>query len=70
MDIDAIKAEISLLLNQMENQPGDAHELYEMIREKLGEMRAFGLPLPDDLLELEKKLERDFTARIGDESEE
>jgi hypothetical protein len=60
MDIDAIKAEISLLLNQMENQPGDAHELHEMIREKIGEMRAFGLPAPDDLLELEKWLERDF----------
>jgi len=60
MDIDAIEAEISLLLEQMENQPEDAFELYEQIREKIGEMRAFGLPVPADLLELEEKLERDF----------
>jgi len=66
MDIDAIEAEISLLLKQMENQPEDAFELYEQIREKIGEMRAFGLPVPGDLLELEKKLEKDFSSNAGD----
>jgi len=62
MAFDDLKAEIALLLSQMENQPEDQHELYLQIREKLNEMRAFGLPLPDDLVRLEKELEAEFKA--------
>jgi hypothetical protein len=62
MAFDDLKAEIALLLNQMENQPEDRHELYMQIREKLNEMRAFGLPLPDDLVRLERELEGEFRA--------
>jgi hypothetical protein len=46
----------------MENQPEDRHELYLQIRERLSELRAFGMPLPDDLVRLEKKLEAEFQA--------
>jgi hypothetical protein len=60
MAFDDLKAEISLLLNQMENQPEDRHELYLQIREKLNEMRVFGMPLPDDLVRLERELEAEF----------
>ena len=56
MDIEAIKAEISDLLATMENQPEDLHELQLKVHEKLNEIRAFGLPIPEDLQELEKKL--------------
>jgi len=62
MAFEDLKAEIALLLNQMENQPEDRHELYLQVREKLNEMRAFGLPLPDDLVRLEKQLEAEFKA--------
>ncbi len=57
---EGIKAEISLLLQQMEDQPEDVAELYEKLREKLNELRATGMELPDDLVEMEKKLERDL----------
>jgi hypothetical protein len=60
MAFEDLKAEIGLLLSQMENQPQDRHELYLQIREKLNEMRAFGLPLPDDLVRLEEELEAEF----------
>ena len=60
MAFEAIKAEIALLLNQMENQPEDRHELHLMLLEKLNEMRAFGLPVPADLLKLEEELESEF----------
>jgi hypothetical protein len=53
MAFDDLKAELALLINQMENQPEDPHELYLQIREKLNEMRAFGMPLPEDLVEFE-----------------
>jgi hypothetical protein len=62
MAFDDLKAELALLLNQMENQPEDRHELYLQIRGKLNEMRAFGMPLPDDLVRLERELEAEFKA--------
>ncbi len=62
MSFEDLQAEISLLLLEMENQPEDAHQLYERIREKINEMRAYGMPVPEDLLELEKKLEREFAS--------
>jgi len=60
MAFEEIKAQISLLLEEMVNQPEDEHEFLEQVREKLNEMRAMGMPLPDDLLELEKQLEERF----------
>jgi len=57
---DRLKTEISMLLTQMENQPQNLWELHEQILEKLNELRALNLPLPDDLVELEKKLTRDL----------
>ena len=53
--------EINLLLEQFENQPEDAHELQQLLHEKLAELRAMGMPLPDDLVELEKRLQKEFT---------
>jgi len=60
MAFDDLKAELALLINQMETKPEDPHELYLQIREKLNEMRAFGMPLPEDLVEFEKELEGQF----------
>jgi len=62
MDLDEFEAAISLLVTQMENQPEDRHEIYLQIREKLNEMRAFGMPLPADLVKLEEELEAEFAA--------
>jgi predicted nucleic acid-binding Zn-ribbon protein len=60
MAFEDIKAEIALLFEQMVNLPQDAHEIRETVREKLNALRANGLPLPDDLVELEKRIEKDF----------
>lgn len=60
MAFEEIKAQISLLLEEMVNQPEDEHELLEQVREQLNELRAMGMPLPDDLIELEKQLEERF----------
>jgi hypothetical protein len=62
MAFDDLKAELALLINQMENQPEDRHELYQQIRERLNEMRAFGMPLPEDLVKFEEQLEAQFAA--------
>lgn len=62
MAFDAIKAEIGLLLTRMQNEPEDAHELYLVVMEKLNEMKAYGMPLPADLVDLETALEELFAA--------
>lgn len=63
MTFDEFTAEIGLLLTRMQNEPEDRHEIALVLRERLNEMRAYGLPLPQDLVELEEALETEF----GDE---
>jgi hypothetical protein len=60
MTFDDITAEIGLLLTRMQNEPEDRRELYQTLKERLNEMRAYGMPLPQDLLDLETNLEAEF----------
>lgn len=62
MAFEDLQAEIALLLQQMEHQPEDKHELHLQLREKLNEMRAFGMPVPEDLEKLLESLEAEFKA--------
>lgn len=62
MAFENIKAELGILMTQMQNEPEDRHELYLQIMEKLNELKAFGMPLPADLVEMEKALEAEFAA--------
>ena len=66
MALESFKAQIGLLLEEMVNQPEDEHEIQEQLREKLREMRAMGLPLPDDLVALEKRLDDDLDVEEED----
>ena len=67
MAFEDLKAELALLINQMENQPEDRHELYLQLMEKLNELKAFGMPLPQDLVDMEKALEAEFAAETKGE---
>ena len=60
MVFDQIKLEISQLLTEMQNQPEDKHEIYLSLREKLNQLRATGMPVPEDLVKLEHELEAEF----------
>lgn len=62
MAFDDLKMKISLLLTEMQNEPEDRHELYLQLREKLSELKAVGMPLPDDLVILEQELENEFAS--------
>ncbi|MHA1164238.1 MAG: hypothetical protein ACTSP0_01460 [Alphaproteobacteria bacterium] len=64
MDLMEFETEMNMLLTQMENLPEDRHEFYLQLRTKLAEFRAFGMPVPDDLLRLEKQLEKEFAAEL------
>jgi hypothetical protein len=67
MAFDNLKAELGILMTQMQTQPEDRHELYLQLMEKLNEIKAFGMPLPQDLVEMEKALEAEFAADKKDE---
>jgi len=41
MALEELKAQIALLVNQINNQPEDLHELYELIHQKLNESEAW-----------------------------
>jgi hypothetical protein len=56
MAFDDLEAELALLVNQMDTPPENAHDLYLRIFEKLNEFKALGLPLPDDLVRVEREL--------------
>ena len=61
------EAELGLLLTRMQNEPDDLHEVYEQIRQKLNELKAYGMPLPADLVQFEHDLEAEFAADKEDE---
>ena len=46
MSFENKEAELGLLLTRMQDQPQDWHELYEKVRLKLNELKAYGMPLP------------------------
>jgi len=62
MAFENIKAEVGLLLAALQDAPQDRHVLYLQIMQKLNELKAYGMPLPSDLVELEHKLEAEFMA--------
>ncbi|MDF1747252.1 MAG: hypothetical protein P1V34_00095 [Alphaproteobacteria bacterium] len=60
MAFDEYKAEIALLLSQISGDPGNTHEIQMRLHTMIRTLRAEGLPVPDDLKELEAELEESF----------
>lgn len=69
MAFEQLRAEIEQLVQQMENEPEDIHELHARIRSKLNELKATGMPLPDDLVALERRLDREERRPMGQVSD-
>jgi hypothetical protein len=51
-----LTAAISVLMDEMESEPDDLHEVHLKLQELLRQFRATGMPLPDDLVRLEQQL--------------
>lgn len=60
MALEELQAQINLLVSQINNQPEDVHEIYELLHQKLNELRSTGQPLPKDLLDLEIRMLKEF----------
>jgi hypothetical protein len=65
MAFENTRAELALLLAQVQDVPEDRHELYLRIMQKLSELKAYGMPLPQDLVELEQCLEGEFARELA-----
>ncbi|MCE8470288.1 hypothetical protein LZ189_14795, partial [Rhodovulum sulfidophilum] len=59
MAFEQLKAGIALILEEIEKRPEDRHVLQEELRGKIAELRALGMPVPEDILRLEQELEDD-----------
>lgn len=60
MAFEEFRVQIAMLMDEIARNPADAHELQVTLRERLLEMQALGLPLPEDLVDLEEYLEQDL----------
>ncbi len=52
----------SKLLLDIDSGELERHEIHARLRQTLDQLRAFGMPLPDDLVALEKELADEFEA--------
>ena len=59
LDLDSA---LSLLIDEMEGDQGDQHEILMRLRQMLDTMRAEGLPVPDNLAKMEATLSAEFEA--------
>jgi len=62
LDKQEIEAAVLELLEEMQGNVGDAHEIYMKLRQTLDSMRAVGMPLPEDLVRMEEELSAEFDA--------
>lgn len=62
-----LEAAASLLIDQMEGEQGDRHEIWLRLQTTLQQIRATGMPVPDDLARMERELEAEFSRDAGDQ---
>ncbi len=65
MTEDEIEAALSMLIDEMEGDLGDRHEIWLRLQTLLQQIRATGMPVPDDLQRMEEELEAEFGAESG-----
>jgi len=61
-----LEAAASLLVDQMEGDLGDRHEIWLRLQTILQQIRATGMPVPDDLVRMEQELEEEFGSESAD----
>ena len=62
MNREELKAALSLLLDEMDGEIEDSHEIYLRLTMLLNQMRALNMPVPDDLAQMEADMSKEFAA--------
>lgn len=66
MDEQELEVALSMLLEDMEDQGADSHEIFLRLDQLFNQMRALGMPLPDDLVRLHEELAEGFGGPVED----
>lgn len=66
MAFEDLKAAIATLMDEIAKRPADRHILQEQLREKIAELEALGLPVPEDYLRFEAELAEDDAEDLYD----
>ena len=69
MGAEQLRAALSLLLDEMEGEIEDRHEVYLRLTMLLNQMRALNMPIPGDLAEMEADMSREFAEEAASEVE-
>jgi hypothetical protein len=69
MDREDLKAALSLLLDEMEGEIEDSHEVYLRLTMLLNQMRALNMPIPEDLAQMEADMSKEFAADAAEAGE-
>ena len=69
MDLQELLGGVNLLIQQLESEDEDVHEIHFKLRELLNELKATGMPLPPDLVELDARL-ADAEKRVPSQDQE
>ena len=70
MDEQEIEVTLSLLLEDMEDQGADSHEIFVRLDQLFNSMRAVGMPLPEDLVRLHEALAAEFGGPVDSAADE
>ncbi|MFO1057248.1 MAG: hypothetical protein U1E53_09800 [Dongiaceae bacterium] len=68
MDEQELEVGLAMLLEEMEGEAVDGHELLMRLTTLLNQMRATNMAVPDDLVELEQRLAAEYTIPAESES--
>jgi len=60
MTMDDLDTEIAYLMQQLEGEPGDLHEIQFRLHQILSTFRAEGMPVPENLARMEEDLDARF----------
>ncbi len=63
MDEQQFEASLSLLMDQMDQPAADAREIFAKLQAHLNQLRATGMPLPEDLVEMERRMGKELADR-------
>lgn len=69
MDLQELSGGINLLVQELESEAEDVHEIHFKLRELLNELKATCMPLPPDLVKLDARL-ADAEKRVPSEDRE
>ena len=68
MNREELRAALSLLVDEMDGEIEDGHEIYLRLTMLLNQMRALNMPIPDDLAQMEADMSQEFAAEADDTS--